>query len=117
MDEVLGEKGEGVMIKDPACAYEKKRSRALLKVKKFEDTEAVVTGHQEGTGKYKGMMGALNVKDTTGAEFKVGSGFSDAQRKNPVPIGQTINFKFQGRSTYGVPRFPIFIRVRDHQDF
>jgi len=44
MDEVLGEKGEGVMIKNPACSYEKKRSRALLKVKKFEDTEAVVVG-------------------------------------------------------------------------
>jgi DNA ligase-1 len=94
MDEVLGEKGEGVMIKNPDCDYERKRSRALLKVKKFEDTEAKVVGIQGGTGKYKGMMGALECVEADGTEFKVGSGFNDAQRKNPVAVGTTINFKF-----------------------
>jgi len=45
MDTILSAKGEGVMLKDPKSKYEGKRSYALLKVKKFEDAEAVVIGH------------------------------------------------------------------------
>jgi hypothetical protein len=30
------------MLKDPSSIYEKKRSNKLLKVKKFEDAEAIV---------------------------------------------------------------------------
>mgnify|MGYP002634607854 CR=1 FL=1 len=45
MDKICGGKGEGVMIKDPKSAYEHKRSWSLLKVKRFEDAEAKVTGH------------------------------------------------------------------------
>ena len=36
---------EPVMIKDPNSLYERKRSNKLLKVKRFEDTEATVIGH------------------------------------------------------------------------
>lgn len=46
MDEICGGKGEGVMIKDPKSKYERKRSYVLLKVKRFEDAEATVIGHQ-----------------------------------------------------------------------
>lgn len=45
MDSVLSDKGEGVMLKDPNSAYEGRRSNSLLKVKRFEDTEATVIGH------------------------------------------------------------------------
>ena len=45
MDEILGEKGEGVMLKDPKSDYEGRRSCSLLKVKRFEDTEATIIGH------------------------------------------------------------------------
>ena len=45
MDEICGGKGEGVMIKDPKSCYERKRSYALLKVKRFEDAEATIVGH------------------------------------------------------------------------
>ena len=45
MDEICGGKGEGVMIKNPASDYERKRSWQLLKVKRFEDAEAKVIGH------------------------------------------------------------------------
>jgi len=45
MDSVISEKGEGVMLKDPASAYEGRRSEKLLKVKRFEDAEATVIGH------------------------------------------------------------------------
>lgn len=45
MDEICGGKGEGVMLKDPKCTYERKRTFKLLKVKRFEDAEATVYGH------------------------------------------------------------------------
>jgi ATP-dependent DNA ligase len=35
MQNVLELKGEGMMIKDPDCSYERKRSDNLLKVKTF----------------------------------------------------------------------------------
>lgn len=46
MDTICRVKGEGVMIKDPKSKYEGVRSYSLLKVKRFEDAEAKVIGHQ-----------------------------------------------------------------------
>lgn len=94
MDEITGGKGEGVMVKDPKSAYERKRSYVLLKVKRFEDSEATVVGYQDGTGRCTGMVGALLMKEKDGTEFKIGSGFDDDQRKNPPPIGSVVTFKF-----------------------
>ena len=45
MDRITGEKGEGVMLRDPKSLYENRRSDKLLKVKKFDDAEAKVIGH------------------------------------------------------------------------
>lgn len=45
--------------------------------------------------------------------FKIGSGFSDAQRENPPKIGTKINYKFKGRTKNDLPRFPVFLRVRE----
>ena len=59
MEEILGEKGEGVMLKDPNSSYEHKRSNYLLKVKKFDDTEATVIGHLRGEGRCANMTGAI----------------------------------------------------------
>ena len=82
----------------------------MLKVKRFEDAEATVIGHQKGTGRCTGMLGALEVREKDGTEFKIGSGFDDAQRRKPPKIGTVVTFKFQGRSNNGVPRFPIYLR-------
>lgn len=66
------------MLKDPLSLYERKRSLKLLKVKKFDDAEAIVIGHQKGEGRCIGMLGALIVKSfVDGQTFKVGSGFDD----------------------------------------
>lgn len=94
MDKICGGKGEGVMIKDPKSAYERKRSHVLLKVKRFEDAEATVVGHQKGTGRCTGMLGALEMREKDGTEFKIGSGFDDSQRKKPPKIGSVVTFKF-----------------------
>lgn len=94
MDNVLAQKGEGMMIKDPDCEYESKRSIKLLKVKKFEDTEATVIGHQKGTGRCSFMCGAIQMRGDNGVEFKIGSGFTDAQRRKPPKKGSRVTYKF-----------------------
>ena len=111
MDSIISEKGEGVMLKDPSSKYEGRRSEKLLKVKRFEDAEATVIGHLEGTGRCQGMCGAIQVREKDGTEFKIGSGFNDDQRRKPPSKGTVVTFKFQGRSKAGVPRFPIFMRI------
>lgn len=46
LDEVCDAGGEGVMLREPNSLYENKRSKMLLKVKKFDDAEATVIGHE-----------------------------------------------------------------------
>ena len=111
MDEVLAKKGEGLMIKDPKCKYESRRSEKLLKVKKFYDAEATVIGHQRGSGRCMDMLGALQALGDNGIEFKIGGGFSDAQRRKPPKIGSRVTYKYQGLTGSGKPRFPIFLRI------
>jgi DNA ligase-1 len=47
------------------------------------------------------------------ASFSVGTGFSDAHRENPPPVGSTITFRYQELSDRGVPRFPSFVCLRN----
>jgi DNA ligase-1 len=44
--------------------------------------------------------------------FKVGSGLTDADRKNPPKMGATITFGYFEITKNGVPRHPTFKRVR-----
>ena len=111
IDWVIAAKGEGMMIKDPESYYENKRSGYLLKCKRFDDDEATVIGIEEGTGRLKGLMGAIRVRSDSGVEFKIGSGFDDAMRAKPPKKGQRVTYQHQGVSKQGVPRFPTFIRI------
>ncbi|MHA1812040.1 MAG: DNA ligase [Candidatus Thorarchaeota archaeon] len=110
--EVEGGGGEGLMLRKPGSDYEGGRSTTLLKVKSFHDAEATIIGHTKGKGKHKGRMGALEVKTADGVEFCVGTGFSDAERKEPPAVGATITFRYQELTKDGIPRFPSYIRVR-----
>ena len=75
---------EGVMINWATGPYECKRSRKLLKVKSFNETEAYVEELVEGTGRNAGRLGAIIVKfkDKDGKyhSCNCGSGFSDKER-------------------------------------
>ncbi len=104
--------GEGLMLREPGSKYVSGRSMTLLKVKTFHDAEAVVIGHHAGAGRHKGRLGALFVRMADGAEFAVGTGFSDRQRGNPPGIGSTVTFRYQELSEAGVPRFPSYVGVR-----
>ncbi|MEM9195186.1 MAG: DNA ligase [Myxococcota bacterium] len=104
--------GEGLMLRRPGSKYEAGRSSTLLKVKTFHDAEAIVVGQVPGAGKHKGRLGALLVEMPDGTRFSVGSGYKDAEREDPPPIGSIITYRYQELTNAGVPRFPTFLRVR-----
>jgi DNA ligase-1 len=109
--EALG--GEGLMLRQPRSKYEIGRSSTLMKVKSFLDAEGRVVGHKAGAGRHKGRLGALQVELADGTRVDVGTGFSDAERADPPPIGSIITFRYQELSESGVPRFPSYIGMRD----
>jgi DNA ligase-1 len=109
--------GEGVMLRKPGSRYVAGRSDTLLKVKSFLDSEARVVGHQAGTGKHAGRLGALLVELPNGTRFKVGTGMSDAERKDPPEVGEIVTVRYQELTDAGVPRFPSYIGVREDVDW
>ena len=129
--EVEAQGGEGLMLRQPGSEYVRGRSTTLLKVKRFYDTEAVVTDTQPGKGRHKGAVGALVVRvpqDITlrvgkktctlrrSTQFEVGTGLSDAQRRpGVIRAGAVITVRFQELSNEGVPRFPSLVDVRDYE--
>lgn len=122
---IIAKGGEGAVVREPNAPYERKRSKNALKYKKFKDAECEVTAINAGTGKYAGLMGSVTCKSlgaagsnpdeqiAIGVKFKIGSGFSDEERANPPKIGSIITYKYQNLTAKGLPRFPIFLRVRE----
>lgn len=112
LSEVTQDGAEGLMLHRAGAAYATGRSEDLLKVKNYQDAEATVIKILPGKGKYQHMMGSLLVKNTQGKLFKIGSGFSDKQRREPPAIGTLITYKYYGLTKKGIPRFASFLRVR-----
>ena len=106
--------GEGLMLHRADAPYSTGRSDDLLKMKPFHDAEAIVIGHVPGKGKYKGMLGALRVRTDGGMEFNLGSGLSDAVRREPPPVGTVVTFRYRELTDRGIPRFASYYRVRDN---
>lgn len=114
--EVENDGGEGLMLHRGEALYQATRSDDLLKVKTHEDAEARVIGHVPGRGKHSGRMGALWVQTADGRRFRIGSGFSDAQRQHPPPVGVWVTYRYRGLHDSGLPRFATFLRVRSDAD-
>lgn len=145
--ECLQQGYEGVMVRSHNGLYKFGRSTtregALLKLKRFVDGEAVCIGidellHNENAkdldnlGHAKrslskegmrpaGTMGALVVKDlATGVVFRVGTGFTAAQRDHfwvNRPTGQIVKYKhFNQQGALNAPRFPTFVGIRSKLD-
>ena len=115
LDRVVSAGGEGLMLHEGSARYRAGRSNDLLKVKRHEDAEAVVVAHLPGRGKYAGMLGSLLVEMPDGRRFRLGTGFSDEERRRPPPVGATVTYKHYGTTRNGIPRFASFLRVRaDH---
>lgn len=139
---------EGVMIRDPKGLYKCGRSTTneggLLKLKRFEDSEAVVLsvteqlhndnpavlnelGYKERSStkdglRPSGVLGALKVKDLkTKVEFDIGTGYNQADREllwelRAKLIGRVVKYKFQPVGVKEKPRFPVFLGFREQID-
>ena len=105
--------GEGLMLHRGASAYRAGRGDDLLKLKPFDDAEARVVAHMAGRGKHTGRLGALLVETPEGRRFSLGTGFSDAHRADPPPVGSWVTYRYRGlHQGSGLPRFASFLRVR-----
>lgn len=139
---------EGVMIRSVDGPYKCGRSTNkegyLLKMKRFLDSEAEIVGFEEkwhNTNEAKkdelgrtkrsqhqdnlvgaGMLGKFVVRDLkTGAEFSIGSGYTDELRKevwkNPYSyVRKIVKYKYQPSGMKELPRFPVFLGFRDNRD-
>lgn len=112
LKQIVRDGGEGLMLHRADALYVTGRSKALLKLKPLLDTEAKVIGHIPGKGKFEGMLGSLEMETPDGKRFRIGTGFTDAARKNPPAIGSIVTYKYRGLTKNGLPRFASFLRVR-----
>ena len=140
---------EGVMVRSPNSHYKCGRSTAneggLLKIKRFEDAEAIIYSVEEmmhndnvatrdAFGRTErstnqenmrpaGVMGKLKVRwhGKEHIEFEIGTGYTAAQRalyweKRGSLIGKLVKFKHQPIGADVKPRFPVFLGFRDAWD-
>ena len=112
---------EGVII-NLDTPYECKRSKNLIKVKKFYTYDLEVVDIEEGDGRNKGTLGALVVKYKNNT-VNVGSGFTDGERKHfwdnkDDVVGRVIEVKFKEitidkKTGLESLQFPVFCGLRE----
>jgi len=146
-EEFLSLGAEGVMLRLPTGPYKQGRSTLkegyLLKVKRFTDEEAKVIGFDERMhnaneatvgelGQTKrsshqenmipcNTLGALVVYSEKWGEFRIGTGYDDALRKEiwdnrEKYIGKLAKFKYFQSGVVDKPRHPVFLGVRMEED-
>jgi DNA ligase 1 len=113
LTEIVAAGGEGLMLHRAEAPYHGGRSDDLLKFKPFEDAEARVIGHEPGKGRFAGLTGALRMQMPDGKRFRIGSGLTDAVRRDPPPLGSLVTYRYQSLTPKGLPRFPRYWRIRD----
>lgn len=111
--EVVDGGGEGLMLHRADAPYLTGRSDALLKLKPWQDDEGIVVGHLSGQGRFEGMLGALELRLRDGRTLRLGTGFTDEERRHPPAIGTQVTFRYRGLTATGLPRFASFLRVRE----
>jgi DNA ligase-1 len=110
LEEVVRDGGEGLMLHRAAAPYVTGRSDDLLKLKPWRDAEATIIGHEPGQGRLAGKLGALRLRMPDGKEFRLGSGLTDALRRNPPAVGTSVTYRYQELTKDGLPRFPRYLR-------
>jgi DNA ligase-1 len=113
LKQVVDAGGEGLMLHRADAPVASGRSDLLLKLKPLADAEAVVVGHEAGKGRFAGQLGALELQAPDGVRFKLGTGFTEAQRRDPPPVGATVTYRYRDLTPAGKPRFASFVRVAD----
>lgn len=121
LNQVRSQNQEGVMINIDDAPYQFKRTNDLLKVKVMQDADLLITGVQEGSGRFKGTLGSLIVS-YKGNQVGVGSGLSDEMRSSIWNdpdrfIGRiaTIQYFEETKDKNGKAsiRFPVFKEIRE----
>ena len=113
---------EGVMVNIANAPYEARRTKNILKVKAMQDCDLKIIGFEEGTGKNKGILGAIIV-DYKGFEVRVGSGFTYQDREyfwanqNEL-LGRVITVQYFEETTNKKDnslslRFPVYLELRE----
>lgn len=121
----LKEGYEGIVARALHGQYKYGRSTlkegGMLKVKRFDDGEAVIIKcvelrHQDGSN--SNTLGAFVCLDTdTNCQFNIGTGFDNEQRisfwqQKDQLIGQLVNYRFFSSGQKDAPRFPVFHAIR-----
>ena len=111
---------EGLMLRKKDGKYQpKKRSKALIKVKKFDDEEFEIIGANEGKGSRKGCViwevrdledDSITFNTTHGTDVKK---MREYYENRDSYIGKMLTVRFQGRTKHGKPRFPVGVEIRD----
>lgn len=115
LERIVHAGGEGLMLHRLDAQWQTGRSEILLKLKPQLDAEAKVIAHEPGQGKYKGVLGALVVITPDGQRFRLGTGLSDEQRRNPPKTGATVTYRYRDLTSTGLPKFASFLRVRQSE--
>ena len=112
---------EGSMLRTNGF-YEQKRSYNLQKFKDFHDTEATITGYEEGKGKRQGTLGKFLMTDDEGIQFGCppGKGYTYKDLANMLLnihdyIGQRATFTYFQRTQAGSYRHPLFKTLRNYE--
>jgi len=102
--------------------YKHGRSYDLMKFKDFSDTEATITGYEEGKGKRQGTLGKFLMTDDEGIQFGCppGKGYSYKDLANMLLnihdyIGQRATFTYFQRTQAGSYRHPLFKTLRNYE--
>lgn len=73
---------EGTVVKNYDAHWINGTSKDNVKIKVVFDCDLVAVGYKEGTGKYKGQLGAVTFQSSDGEiEVSIGTGFKDSERK------------------------------------
>jgi DNA ligase-1 len=121
LNKAISEEKEGIMVSTAKGLYQTKRTKDLLKVKKFSTVDLKIVGFEEGEGRLTGTLGRMNV-DYKGHVVGVGSGYSDSDRQfvwnnRDNLLGTIVEVQFFEETKNqdgGISlRFPVFVRLRD----
>lgn len=122
VDELLASGFEGVVVKDVTSRYlPGARNGGWHKLKPQTGIDAICTGTFAGTGRLAGLAGGLTFRLASGHEGRVGTGFSDEQRREITThperyVGCEIELLHHGVGEQGALRNPVFDRVRSEKE-
>ena len=115
---------EGAILKKSDSIWKDGTSKDLIKIKAVLDADLLCVDVEEGSGKYKGKVGALVLETSCGRlRVKVGTGLNDLDRAKPFDyyVGKVIEIQYnefiksKSKSTDSL-FLPRFVEVREDKN-